>query len=308
MTHSSLPAATTDPATEFRLKSILLPTDFSDASDRAAYVARELAAHFKSKLFLVHAVWEKSYDWGEPLYQLAPSEEIALKLTADFGARHRIDVLPIEFVVRSGEAVDVVKAVVAEKKIDLIVLGTNGLQGPAKLLFGGYAEKIYRNALCPVLTVGPHASLSKCYGRFQSIVLAINPEMPATTDALHYAMTLARACGAYLTVASILPQSLGVHGEKLYRLEEEKREQVMRLLVESQLALPHKPEVIVGTGHISEEIIKVAIGCGADLIVKGLRPASEVSERTHLPKGFTYPISVNAHCPVLTVGSRERAV
>lgn len=299
---TSLPASSTQTSAEFHVNCILLPTDFSDASDRAACVARGVANHFRSKLFMVHAVWQKNYEWDASLYELEPSEDIGHKLTNQFVVNHKLDVLPHEVIVSSGSPLDVIKRVVEDKNIDLIVMGTNGLQGPAKLLFGNYSEQIYRNAICPVLTVGPHVSPAKCSGNFQSIVFAMNPETAATADALRYAIALTRACDAYLTVASILSESQDVHGEELYKMEEQRHAQIVKMLAECQLALPHKPEIIVETGHISEEIIKIAVGCGADLIVKGIRPATSVSGLSDLQPGHTYPISVNAHCPVLTVG------
>ncbi len=299
---TSLPASNTEAATEFHLNSILLPTDFSDAADRAAYVARGLANRFRAKLFMVHAVWQKNYEWDEAFYDLEPSEKLGRKLANQFVANHKLDALPNEVIVMPGPPVDVIKRVVEEKNIDLIVLGTNGLQGPAKLLFGNYSEQIYRNAICPILTVGPHVTPEKCSGDFQSIVFAINPASATTADALRCSIALTRACGAYLTLASILPESHGAHGEKLYKLEEERRAQIVKMLSENQLALPHKPEIIIETGNFSEEIIKIAVGCGADLIIKGIRPSAGISALSQ--KGHTYPISVNAHCPVLTVATR----
>jgi len=40
-----------------------------------------------------------------------------------------------------------------EKDIDLIVMGTHGRGGLAHLLMGSVAEKVVRQAACPVLTV-----------------------------------------------------------------------------------------------------------------------------------------------------------
>ncbi len=308
MMPASLPASSTETTAEFHLHSILLPTDFSDASDRAACIARGLANRFGSKLFMVHAVWQKNYEWDDALYELEPSEDLGRKLTNQFVVSNRLDVLPHEVIVLSGSPVDVIRKVGEEKNIDLIILGTNGLQGPAQLRFGNYSEQIYQNSICPVLTVGPHVSPKSCSGNFRSIVFAMNPESPTTGDALRYAIALTRACDAYLTVASILPESHDAHGEKLYKLEEERRNQILNMIAENQLTLPHKPEIIVETGHVSEEIIKIAVGCGADLIVKGIRPSTSVFGLSHSPAGHTYPISVNAHCPVLTVGTRTQAI
>jgi nucleotide-binding universal stress UspA family protein len=302
MTPACLPASNTQRTSEFHLNSILLPTDFSDASDRAACLARGLANRFHAKLFMAHAVWQKDYAWDEAIYRLGPSEDLGLRQTGEFAVNHELDVLPHEIIVMSGSPADVVQKVAGENKIDLIVLGTNGLQGPAKLLFGTYSEPIYRNTVCPALTVGPHVNPAKCAGNLHSIVFAMNPESASAADALGYAIALARACDAFLTVANILPEPRSAQGENLYKLEEEMRARISRMLTENQHELPHQPEIVVESGHISEKIIRIAAGRGADLIVKGIRPAE-----AHSQNGHTYPISVNAHCPVLTVGSRVPA-
>jgi nucleotide-binding universal stress UspA family protein len=41
----------------------------------------------------------------------------------------------------------------AETKADLIVMGTHGRRGIARVLLGSVAEKVVRTAPCPVLTV-----------------------------------------------------------------------------------------------------------------------------------------------------------
>ena len=298
----SFPLPNRDVSPEFRLKSILLPTDFSDASDRAARVARGLATHFQSKLHVVHAVWQRDYEWDEAVSCMGAGEASGLKRSQEFVAAHGLDAVLPEVTVMPGSPVEVVQTMSAEKDVDLLVLGTNGLPWPAKLLFGTYSEQIYRNARSPVLTVGPLVRPAKCRGDFKSIVFAFQPESEMTAIALQYAIALTRAFDARLTIAYVLPRSFGANGEELYRVGDkvkaEKRTQLLQLLEEMQLALPHPPEIVVAVGHISEEIIKTALRCNADLIVKGVRPPEP-----HGTGGYTYPISVNAPCPVLTVGN-----
>ena len=303
MTPATFPAFSTTVDSAFRLRSILVPTDFSDASDRAACLARGLARHFHAKLFLVHAVLQKDYAWDKVLFHLAPGEELGRRMTEEFVANHELDALPHKVIVSSGLPEEVVRSVAAENEIDLIVLGTNGLRGTSKLVFGPYSEWIFRNTATPVLTAGPHVRPSRCNGSFRSIVCAVDPEQGgAAAEPLGYAMALARACQAYLTVVHIVAEPNGARGDALYRLEEEKHAQISRMLSEHLPALPHEAEIIVRTGKIDDEIIKIAVGCGADLIVKGMRPPDSA-----LAKGDSYPISVNAHCPVLSVVGNSRA-
>ena len=49
-----------------------------------------------------------------------------------------------------------VSDIVEEQQVDLLVLGTHGRLGLKKLVLGSEAETIFRQASCPVLTVGPH--------------------------------------------------------------------------------------------------------------------------------------------------------
>ena len=287
-------------SSEFQLKSILLPTDFSEASDRAACVARGLAHQFGSTLHVVHAVWQKEYEWDEAVYHTGAGESCGLKRSEEFLTANALHALPHESVVLPGSPCDVVQSVIAEKGVDLVVLGSHGVPWSQKFLFGENSEQIYRNARCPVLTVGPRVSAAKCSADFRSIVFALNPESESMETALHYAMELALACDARLTVACMLPRSYGANGKVRYELEErweqKQRAQILRYLDEMQFALPLPPEVVVNTGHISDGIIRLAADRKADLIVKGRRPP--------LPRpavGYANPISVNAPCPVLTV-------
>ena len=54
-----------------------------------------------------------------------------------------------------GLAVDEILNYAHEHEIDLIVVGTHGHSGLARLLIGSVAEKLVRVANCPVLTVHP---------------------------------------------------------------------------------------------------------------------------------------------------------
>ncbi|MBN8587985.1 MAG: universal stress protein [Rhodothermia bacterium] len=48
-----------------------------------------------------------------------------------------------------------------EMEIDLVVMGTHGRKGISRLLMGSVAEKVVREANCPVLTVRPNTHLVK---------------------------------------------------------------------------------------------------------------------------------------------------
>ena len=287
-------------SSEFQLKSILLPTDFSEASARAACVARGLAQQFGSKLHVVHAVWQKEYEWDEAVYHTGTSESCGAKRSDEFMAANKLVALPHDSIVLPGLPAEVVQTAVAENDVDLVVLGTHGIRWSSKFLFGANSEQIYRNASCPVLTIGPRVRAEKCRGEFKSFIFALTPESDSMVSALEYALELALACEARLTVACIMPRFYGANGKVRYELEDrweqQQRAQILRLLDQMQFVLPQPPEVVVRTGHISDAIVQLAADRDADLIVKGRRPPLP-----HPATGYANPISVNAPCPVLTV-------
>jgi nucleotide-binding universal stress UspA family protein len=56
-----------------------------------------------------------------------------------------------------GETTSEILRVAEEEGCDLIVMGTKGRTGLARMLLGSVAETVLRQAPCPVLTVRPHA-------------------------------------------------------------------------------------------------------------------------------------------------------
>jgi len=64
--------------------------------------------------------------------------------------------IPNHVWVEQGYPADVVDFLAQTEHADLIVIGTHGFSGFKKFALGSVAEQIFRKALCPVLTVGPH--------------------------------------------------------------------------------------------------------------------------------------------------------
>ncbi len=55
-----------------------------------------------------------------------------------------------------GEVWQTLSGFIGENDIDLLVIGTGGRAGARKLLMGSIAERIFRQATCPVLSIGPN--------------------------------------------------------------------------------------------------------------------------------------------------------
>jgi nucleotide-binding universal stress UspA family protein len=60
----------------------------------------------------------------------------------------------------TGDPANAIVKLADEEHVDMIVLGTHGRTGLARLLMGSVAEAIVRRANCPVLTYKHHADKS----------------------------------------------------------------------------------------------------------------------------------------------------
>jgi nucleotide-binding universal stress UspA family protein len=134
------------------IKNILCATDFSESSAFAFRVACTLARDYRARLVVLHAVpppvgaycdFYIPPDFG---YQ-EPLREKLLQL------QPRDQRIAVEHRLVEGEAAATILAVAKDMPADVVVLGTHGRTGLARLVIGSVAEQVLRKAVCPVLTV-----------------------------------------------------------------------------------------------------------------------------------------------------------
>ncbi len=146
------------PDAELPLKHILVPVDFSSCSLQALSYALGFAQQFGSRLTLLHVVEPALHPDS---YLAAPTfDETNQNLLQ--AARERLENicekrvgnrLPAEILVRMGRAYSEIPDTAKALGADLIILGTHGYTGMKHVLLGSTAERVVRNAPCPVLTV-----------------------------------------------------------------------------------------------------------------------------------------------------------
>ena len=143
-----------------RITRIMVPTDFSPASDVALEYARDLARHFGSSIDLVH-VFDDPFTSGAFIGDgtvMMPAElREALEKHAreQLTARHDSHAASLpgsSTVLLLGPPAKSIVERAKENGADLIVMGTHGRSGLGHLLIGSVAERVVRTAACPVLT------------------------------------------------------------------------------------------------------------------------------------------------------------
>ena len=140
-------------------KQILAPIDFSECSAKALDYAIALGQKFGTKLTLLHVVEPAVYP-DNPLLAASTLDDTNQNLVtagrerlAQFQARVSAAGLPVETLVRMGRAQSEISDTAKAIGADLIVMGTHGGAGSKPVFLGGTAERVLRQAPCPVLTV-----------------------------------------------------------------------------------------------------------------------------------------------------------
>ena len=143
------------------LKNILVPTDFSEHSERAAAYAVELARQYGSnEIHCIH-VSDIPADLlaTSAYYMTGPSEQFVEQVRdegrkgLDAFVKKNFKDVPVKAVFLEGRPFVEIIRYARENEIDLIVISTHGRSALKHALFGSVAEKVVRKAPCPVLVV-----------------------------------------------------------------------------------------------------------------------------------------------------------
>jgi nucleotide-binding universal stress UspA family protein len=287
------------------LKNILFATDFSPHSNTALPYALAIARQYGARLYGAHVVPSQDYLFTAPdswPAHIQQEDQLQREVTARL--EDQLGGVPHEALFGVGDVWNVLSRIIVEHDIDLIVVGTHGRTGARKLLMGSIAEKIFRQATCPVLSVGPNVSCKPNDEiQFHQILLATDFGEESLA-ALPYAVSLAEEEQSHLALLHVVEQPAA----GIIDLKEVTTSVVRRL---NELVPPEAEpwcdvECLVEFSRQfaspAERILEVAKYREADLIVLGVRPVhGAVTTVTHLAHTTDQHIVAHAACPVLTV-------
>ncbi len=249
---------------KFAPKQILCPVDLSPASNAVLSWARLIAEAFGSRVEVLHA------DWSEPPRYFTEGQLSALDAEAvlrrktlerdlqDLAQNVLGSGISFTVSVVEGHAVDVILEQLKKNPPDLVVMGSHGHSGVARLLMGSVAENVVREAQCPTLIVR-------------------GPEIPAGQRQLHRVLCpvnltdTARECAE---LASGVAATLGAELRVLQAVEDKAphsdttREHLCQWVPEDVRNRCRISEIVV-KGDAAEQIILSARREKIDLIVLG---------------------------------------
>ncbi len=313
-----------------KILPILLTEDAAidpDRSKRSAavkYFANRLAAKLQTSIELLHVdelsqypIHSAAFDpWIEKY--LADQKARVLRMCESF-------TVPVKTQFASGDPVAKILSLSNKKKAySLIVLGTHGRSGLARLIAGSVAEEVIRNSRVPVMTVGPaaqanHANFLDTAQKSSPIRILVPTALtPNSKRAEDYAVELARGLGASLVLfhslqstfhpvlhtAFATPTGAKQLGPVIDELRESALKRLDRLAAKIRKQSVEVVTVLDDRSQSSgEAVLKQARGSQVALIVQGTHGRPAISEAFF---GRTArDVIRDASCPVITVHSKR---
>ena len=164
------------------MKKILVPTDFSKEAATATELAFDIAKKSGADLILLHIIEqgvatkssfnvEGQVSTGgsgiDKLFMIKLIEKSKKQLQKAV-SDPRLSAVRVDGQMRMGNPYHGMRTIIAEQKVDLVVMGTTGRTGVEGMIIGSNTEKIIRSSHCPVLTVQKKPASSD----FKNIVFA----------------------------------------------------------------------------------------------------------------------------------------
>ena len=284
-------------STQVAFKNILFATDFSSTTKLALPYAVEIARRSAATVHVVHVVQPDIYPLVPPSrWPKMAQEEEEFRQESKRQLEEELQGLPHEFLFPAGNVWQNLARVIEDRNIDLVVLGTHGRTGVEKVLVGSVAEEIFRQAACPVLTVGPAVSSRATHAAAAELncILYATDFSPESLTAAPYAISLAKEHHAELILMHSIQNAEPEQVNSAF--------QTLRDVVPFGAGLGSNPRCIVERGAPADTILGVATRQNVDMIVLGVRSAGgHLTAATHVGRSIAYKVVTQAACPVLTV-------
>lgn len=141
-------------------RRILVPIDFTAASQVPIAYAAELAGVLDAVVVLAHVVlfdpgWAEVMPPDAAPAALEEARERRVSAARDRLNQHTaaLSGRAVECCLVEGEPVEAICALAREQACDLIIVGSHGRRGLSRALLGSVAERVVRHAPVPVLVV-----------------------------------------------------------------------------------------------------------------------------------------------------------
>jgi len=200
---------------QYKVKRVMVPYDFSANADKAISHAAMIASLNKSELHLIHVINRSELlDIILPILRLKTDKtvvdlvnkklhEAANKITKKYG------IIP-KVMVSSGNITTEITNLAEEKKIDLIIMGTQGKDSKSDMFLGSTAYRLVTKAPMPVMTIKGQIAKKG----YKKILLPVDLTRHSRQK-VNYAIGFAKTFGAKITVLGLYEEDEKEHKFKL---------------------------------------------------------------------------------------------
>lgn len=280
---------------------VLVATDLSPLSEPALLWASGIARRYGSELYVTHIISPAETALVPPEYWGSSQEMIEEAATRQMaGLDANLQGVPHKMLLEHGGVWESISAAIEKYGIDLLVMATHGRGGLGRLMMGSVAEEAFRQARCPVLTVGPHVTAQATGKPELGEILFATHFGPESLAALPYAISLAQEFQTGITLLNVLDEEdFDLPADPQVVLQN--RMERLGRIIPAHTELPREPQYRVEFGKAAEQILRVAQERNAGLIVLGAKATRHMGTATHWGSAVAHNVVSSALCPVLTI-------
>jgi len=283
------------------IRHILFPLDFSNRCCGAVPFVEAMATRFGAKVTLLSVAQPFTYmgDPGGPV--MLNTDEILAELQGrlDGALVKELAHLPVERVADLGDPAQMIIDFAHQNKVDLIMMPTHGYGPFRNLLLGSVTAKVLHDAECPVWTAAHVEEAPARYHVKTNNILCAVDGTPKSIALMQWSAELAKADGATLRLAHVIPGMEGWPARQMDRqFEEDIRQEARQQITKMQEGAGVDAALCVTVGNVADGVREEARRHAADLVVigRGILHETLGRLRTH-----AYGIIRHAPCPVLSV-------
>lgn len=266
------------------MKTIVVPTDYSDTALKALHLAIDIAKKSNARLVVFNA-----YDLPYSQNVMTTSLLEVMRENSELGLKDIDELLKVtglNYQVRSilGNPIRTVKDLVKKENADMVILGTKGASGIEEVLIGSNAAAILHAVDCPVLAVPSEGDS----GEIKDIVYACDNRYEGEGNAMEQLRAFAQLTGAKVSIVHVQsPDDNELHViNKLY---------YQRHLDGIELSF----DVIAENGSIDQSLLRFAEERNADVMALLARKYGFLQGLFH--KSMTSQVAYHSRLPFLTL-------
>ncbi|MGB3466318.1 MAG: universal stress protein [Cyclobacteriaceae bacterium] len=185
------------------MKNILLLTDFSDNAKSAIYYALSLFKDSDAHFIMLHGMYLKYSKANAPALPTDVRTEFAKASFAELMEAINKDFPGNDFDIKTeiwcGEVLGITSTLVAERQVDLIIMGARGISGFADVLMGHNTITVMEQVHCAVLAVPADYQ----YKDVEKIVLAMDQGEGPSDAVMKPMLTIAEKFDAQVLVLHV---------------------------------------------------------------------------------------------------------